>query len=211
MKNKKKGWKDIGKMMSDNYEFFECIKDVLGLCGSDNELINFIKERDLIERDFYIKTTHEKPLGSEFLRKIYDEIDPLSLIVKAHLFVENFLDEIIRIKFRNSQLILDRRDFTFSLKLDILRSKNYLDEKLYSDIMLLNKLRNKFAHDLFYDISDFDMSKFYYCDGFYDKVKTNSKEAKRVLNIHILRIVLCQLLFRLTKKYPFISDIKIKK
>ncbi len=69
-------------------------------------------------------------------------------------------------------MIVDRRDFTFSLKLDILRSKNYLDEKLYSDVILLNKLRNKFAHNLFYDLSDFDMSKFYYCDELYDRVRT---------------------------------------
>lgn len=68
MKNKKKGWKDIGKMMSDIYEFFECYKDALGLCRSDDELINFIKERDSKEREFYIKTTYKEPLGSEFLR-----------------------------------------------------------------------------------------------------------------------------------------------
>lgn len=211
MKNKKKGWKDIGKMMSDIYEFFEFHKDFLGSHLNDDELIDSIKKSDSQEREFYFKTTLQEPLGSEFLRKIYDETDPLSLVVKAHLFIENFLDEIIRKKFRNSQVILNKQDFTFSLKLDVLKSKNYLDEKLYSDILLLNRLRNKFAHNLFYDLADFDISKFYYCDELYGRVKTNTREAKRVLNLHMLRLILYHLLIRLTKKYSFISDIKIKK
>lgn len=189
MLNTKAGSNNIGKMMSDNYEFFEIWKTFLKSHDSEDTLIKSMEIQESGSRELIELTIIKGPLGSEFLRKIYDETDPLSLVIKAHLFVENFLNEIIREKFRNSELIPERKDFIFSLKLDILRSKNCLDEKLYLDISKLNNLRNKFVHDLFYDISNFDMSTFYYCDGLYNRVPIKSKESKRVINIHTLRLV----------------------
>lgn len=147
-------------------------------------------------------------LGSHFLQYVANEKDALNLTIKAHLYVENFLEEILKRKFMHNSIFLNNRDFTFSLKLDVLCAKNYLDEKLYRDIRLLNRVRNKFAHDLSFDISTFDMSQFYYCEELYQRVKTESEEAKRLVNLSIFKYVLMELLFRLTQKHKFIRDIK---
>lgn len=208
MTQRKPWWQNIGRIMSERWELFDAFKGALASNKSDKDLIQWIKKSLKRQAKEYREIAYKEPLGSEFLRKIHSETDPLALVIKAHLFVESFLDEIIRKKFRNSEKILDNRDFSFYLKLEILRSKNYLDEKIYSDISVLNNLRNKFAHNLFYDISDFDISKFYYCYDIYDWVKTTSKEARRYLNMYMLRMVLYELLLRLTQKYQFIAGMK---
>ncbi len=170
----------------------------------ENELIRYLENKDFA----YVENPSENYLSSHFLQFIGNEKDPLSLTLKAHLYIENFLEEILKRKFKSSALLLKNRDFTFSLKLDTLRAKNYLDEKLYKDVRLLNKLRNKFAHDLFFDISTFDMSQFYYCEDLYRRVIVKSREAKRLVNVSIFRSILWQLFLRLIKKHEFVVDIK---
>lgn len=196
--------------MSERYEFFEIIIDALSMYESKDKLFEFIEQQRKSQREFTFQQAHKEPLGSEFLRRIWDEVDPLSLVLKTHLIIENFLEEIIYNKFRYSKVLFDRGDFSFSIKVDILRAKNYLDEKLYSDIRLINNLRNKFAHDFFYDIADFDMSRFHYCDRLND-YNIKDVEVKRVVNIYVLRFVLYRLLERLTSKYPFIGKLDVKK
>jgi hypothetical protein len=197
------GW-NIGKAMSDHYERFNIRIGGMARHNTDKELIRYLKNKDFN----YAEEYHEEPLGSHFLQYVANEKDPLSLTLKAHLYVENFLEEVLKKKFRNSSILLNNRDFTFALKVDVLRAKNYLDEKLYRDIRLLNRLRNKFAHDLSFDIATFDMSQFCYCEDLYQRVKTKSQEAKRLVNVSIFRHILIELLFRLTQRHEFIADIK---
>lgn len=195
---------NIGKAMSDHYEAFGIAMFDLERWQDENELIRYLENKDFA----YVENPSENYLSSHFLQFIGNEKDPLSLTLKAHLYIENFLEEILKRKFKSSALLLKNRDFTFSLKLDTLRAKNYLDEKLYKDVRLLNKLRNKFAHDLFFDISTFDMSQFYYCEDLYRRVIVKSREAKRLVNVSIFRSILWQLFLRLIKKHEFVVDIK---
>lgn len=202
---------NIGKIMSEIHESFEIQKSVLRSFKSEKKLVNFIKKMNDKEKKLIIKTSYKDPLGSEFLRRIYTENTPRNLVLESHLFIENFLDKIIKEKFSKSHHILNDSRFTFYLKLQILRSKNYVDSKLYGDILHFNELRNKFVHDLFYDISKFDMTKFHYCDGFYKNIKIKSNDTKREVNLHILKIVLSNLLYRITSKHSYISELKISK
>jgi len=195
---------NIGKAMSDHYEWFNMVLTNMEMRQDDEKLILYLENKEFV----FVGTHSESYLGSDFLKYIGDERDPLNLTLKAHLYIENFLEEILKRKFKNSSLLLNNRDFTFALKLDILRAKNYLDEKSYRDIRLLNRLRNKFAHDLSFDISTFDMSQFCYCEDLYRRVKVKSQEAKRLVNLTIFRNVLWELFLRLIKKHEFIITIK---
>ena len=183
---------NVGKMTSDIYEDFEVRKSTFRRLKTEKKIIDFVKKHDLNEKNFVNETSSKEPLGSEFLRRIYNEDDPLTLTIKSHIFIENFMNEIIKQKFRYSELILNPKGgrFSFYLKLNLLRSKNYLDVKMYSDILSLSKLRNKFAHDIFYDISEIKMENFYYCDDLYEGLELKSEEAKRIFNTHILKTVL---------------------
>src|SRR5436309_1713985 len=71
--------------------------------------------------------TRKGPLGSDLLRHLYERTDALTLVVRAHLYVERLLDEILTRKLKNALVLLENRDFTFSMKVDVLRAANYLD------------------------------------------------------------------------------------
>lgn len=198
-------------MASDTDLMFESWKTLLRSFKKEKKLYEFLLTYGG-QSYKSLSSLKKKPLGSELLRKIHLEEDPLALVLKAHLIIEIVLDEIIRKKFRHGSILLKRKDVSFSLKKDILRSKNYLDLNLHSDIHLLNDLRNKYAHDYFYDLAEFDMNKFYYCNGLYDGVFADKARTRRLLNLKTFQfLILFFLLARLTKKFPFIADIKIKK
>jgi hypothetical protein len=195
---------NVGKAMSDHYEWFDMVMTGMERRRSERELIRYLKSKEFV----FTGKPFESYLGAYYLEYIGDEKDPLNLTLKSHLYIENFLEEILKKKFKNSLLLLSNRDFTFALKLDVLHAKNYLDEKLYKDIRLLNRLRNKFAHDLAFDIAAFDMTQFCYCEDLYQRVRVKSQEARRLVNISIFRNVLWELFLRLIKKHKFILEIK---
>jgi len=177
----------------------------LELCSTDQELIKAAKNvrLDLLARGKF----RRKPLGSQFLRLIVSERDALTLVLKAHLFVERFLEEILRRKFPGSEVLFEEPSLSFRDKARVLRAKNYLDEHLFKDVILLNRLRNSYAHRLNYDIGEFDVSRFYYCDILYEKVATSTPIARRHVNLCFLALVLYELLMRLTRRHSFIAEI----
>ena len=87
--------------------------------------------------------------------------DELSIILKGHLFTEYMLDMLIRKKFKLPNTILK---YKFSQKVDILYSLDLLPLYLYKNISNLNKIRNRFAHNLRYDLSNEKLT-FYRSDG----------------------------------------------
>lgn len=196
---------NIGREMSEGFEWFHIAANRLGLCGTEEELIKTCKKskHELVEKS----RLHKKPLGSEFIRFIVGERDPMTLTLKAHLFVERFLEEIVRRKFPHYKMLLEESPLSFRDKARVLRAKNYIDEKLYRDIILLNQLRNSYAHRLTYDIAEFDVSQFYYCDDLYERVQTSTTTGRRWVNLYTLTLVLYQLLMRLTRKHPYIAKI----
>ncbi|MDH4230694.1 MAG: hypothetical protein OEW04_01540 [Nitrospirota bacterium] len=206
MKRKNKSNWNIGKGVSENYEFMTFAFYALQTCqGSERKMLSFIRKAKLFEDE----KLFEKPLGSDMLRMLNREKEPLNIILNAHLFIENFLDVIIQRKFKHSQLLLQNSAFTFSMKVDVLRAKNYLDDKLYNDIKLLNRLRNKYAHDLYYDLDDFEIAALSYCEDFTKHVKPPTKAARVAAKIYMLKVVLYYLLLRLTNRYPFIGGIEL--
>lgn len=193
---------NIGRAMSDDYEFFDCL--IASLLGriDESEFLAFLK-RPLQEQGGFL---YKDKLGSHFLGLVHTEEDPLVLALKSHLFVEAFIDDIIKSKFRYPKAILGNRDFTFSMKVSVLYSRNYLSEDLYKDILLLNNLRNKYAHNLSFNIAEFDVSRFKYCDTLAN-LETRNNEIRELVNIKVFRWVAFCLLMRLTEKFPFLENI----
>lgn len=163
MPRPKPGW-HRGKVNSPHFEWldldvFVYLRNALERGDSPDAVVNDFREG----RQF-----HENPLGAHFLKRVSVIDDLLALVLTAHLFLERFLDAIITKKFPNAHVILGNRGFTFALKADLLRAKNYLREDVYNDVRLINAIRNKFAHDLMFDLADFDMSQHWYCEQWSD-------------------------------------------
>ena len=91
-----------------------------------------------------------KVMSRAFLKDIIDTKETRLLILIAHLYLENFLDEIIKNRVKRPNNILNFR--YLSAKLNIIYSFGILDEQLYKEILFFNTLRNKYSHDLTFDI-----------------------------------------------------------
>ena len=91
------------------------------------------------------------------LRELFKEKHPRELVIESHLLIENILNELIKNNFKNSKKLIE---LGFSKKLDIAHGLELINMCDYSDIVLLNKLRNKFAHDFFFNYTDFSFNKF---------------------------------------------------
>ena len=83
----------------------------------------------------------------------------ITYVILTHLFVEHGLDYLIFLKCKNSKNILnDNRTYTFSVKLNLCFELEFISEKCYKYINVLNKLRNKMAHKLDIDYDSFKNS-----------------------------------------------------
>lgn len=188
-------------------EIIEITVGVLSDLANEEDVIDFIKKSETNTGNTINSSAINGVLGAEFTKYIYEDKNPMSLTLKSHLFLENFIDEIIRKKFKKPEVLFKRREITFAVKIDLLYANNHLSEDLYSDITRINTLRNKYAHNLLFDIADYDITKLKYMD----KVKgitIISKEAKRIVNTYYLRLTYHFLLLRLSNKYPFLTDLK---
>ena len=193
---------NIGKEMSSNYEFFEIVFWAFEI-EDENELIKGLKKGKICNN----KLLHLDFFGANLIKTLNDESNVISLVLKSHLYIENFLDHIIKKKFNKHEFILDN-SFNFYQKLNIMMSKNYLTDNLFKTIKLLNTIRNKYAHNLKYNIANFDFSQFPYCEDIYSSLKTKNIDVKKEAHIFVLKHIIFNLLMNLTKKHPYISELK---
>jgi hypothetical protein len=193
----------IGKLNSPNYEWFD-----LQVFMPLQHALRQITPGEYLLRDFRDgREFHDEPLGSHFLKCLTRIVDPLTLVVTAHLFIERFVDGIIAKKFTNAGVILKNRGFTFALKVDLLRAKNYLSEDCYVDIRVLNTIRNRFAHDLIFDLAGFDMAQFWFCEQ-WNELRISNVAHRREAATYVIRCVAESLLWRLTARHNFLGEIE---
>ncbi len=106
----------------------------------------------------------------------------LTLVLKAHLFVEYLIDEIIKASFSNPNKILNKRKF--SDKVNLLEAIGIEDSKseyrLLRKIRALNDIRNKFAHNLNYKLNPEDLEPLIETNKTGDK-ETDMTKLKRAL------------------------------
>ena len=78
----------------------------------------------------------------EYISSIRPGEEELGLIIKGHLLIENILNQIIEIKFKNSKLLFDdNRTNSFSVKLNILYSLGFIPKYIFQNITNINKIR----------------------------------------------------------------------
>lgn len=84
-------------------------------------------------------------------RLIFDTKE-LDSVLKSHLFIERIIDSMIQEKLKNPDSYL-KNQTSFSFKIDLAHSLGILSDNLRSPIKGLNTIRNKYAHDLDYQVS----------------------------------------------------------
>ena len=149
-----------------------------------------------------------KILSRAFLKDIIEVEDHRLLILLSHLYFENFIDEIIRNRLEGSSKIFD---FTFSIKLEILHASKILDEWYYNEFKFINNLRNKFAHNLSFDILDINFEKSPTLKRVKAMKKYRSKSAKIKLYDFTLRLYLILLIFVFSEEFKELYLLDVKK
>jgi hypothetical protein len=97
----------------------------------------------------------EKHIAQEYLDRISQLNDPVAKIVTTHLFTEYWLDRLLSGKTMNPES-LQNINTNYYTKLHFAHSLVTLPKGLYDNLIKLNKLRNKCAHNLNFDFVNID-------------------------------------------------------
>jgi len=116
-------------------------------------------------------------------KHILNTNDPLVLVLKTHLYIENLLNQILSLILPFSDKLLKQR---FLVKLDFLESLEPLPRKksMIDKIRILNKIRNGFAHDLEKELDEKDITQL--SEGFDIGQNEKSIEKFKMASSHIL-------------------------
>ncbi|GAB4073239.1 hypothetical protein GCM10028778_07980 [Barrientosiimonas marina] len=123
--------------------------------------------------------SHE--LAEGFATKLNSIEDPIAAVVTIHLYTEYWVDLIIKNKTKTSSKILR---WNYLNKLELIFNMDLIPEKLYQNLVKLNKLRNKCAHNLNYRFNDLNYRD-YNLDYVRDEIKELNSE-DTLLNINII-------------------------
>ena len=184
--------------MTENQRWFKPIIAALRQIDTEEDL-----QRDLEQED---RRTEEAlmqgPLDADLVRHMFEQHDPLALVLRARLHLEDVLDAVIAKRFKNAEVLLQGRSYSFSVKMDLLRAANYLDQKIYHDLHGVSRLRNSYAHHLSSNIGEYDLSVFTDCAGLKAITqKFDTPAARERLNIFFFRQIALQLLRRLVVRH----------
>jgi len=133
--------------------------------------------------------------GDELFGKFAKDINEetyLQIILKGHLYIENRLIELIKVKLVNPNAI-KLNDLNFPTKINLANALGLIDNKKSKLLRNLNSFRNKLAHDLNFELSDKEIKKQinyfdkYYSNSFQKTIEENAGDLKQLLrNIYVL-------------------------
>lgn len=121
---------------------------------SDDQKIYLLAKmlREINEREDDVKKF------SENFDRIYCSQSPVrETILLCHMAIEHFIDEYLSILLPNNFDIKEKPRFSFDEKLYLCVASNSGIGFFYNEIKLINKIRNKFAHNPKYDVLDSDL------------------------------------------------------
>ena len=84
----------------------------------------------------------------DIIKEILGAEKEITLFVRAHLYLEHYLDAAVEEKFPRQSGLLDEHYFPTELKLRLLHGMGFLSDVLYYNGLQMNRIRNKFAHKL---------------------------------------------------------------
>lgn len=77
-----------------------------------------------------------------------------AIVVVNSLIIENNIDDIIESLMPDYKILKNNTNFTFSMKIDILKALKVIPNFILNSCDIIRKIRNEFAHNL--EIDDFD-------------------------------------------------------
>ncbi|TPE45586.1 hypothetical protein [Pontibacter mangrovi] len=146
-------------------------------------------------------------LGTNFIQKVITSTDNITFVLLGHLYIERLLNEILLKEFDIQDIKKANKSLnTFYKKVVFLKKAKTIDEELINDILLINSLRNAFAHELNYKLSNFNIWKLSALQNVErNDFEPNSKAAKDIFTRLIIKVYFFKILRDLTEKFRFLS------
>ncbi|MEA5447054.1 hypothetical protein VB780_00625 [Leptolyngbya sp. CCNP1308] len=157
-------------------------------------------------QDFLPKQS--KSLTTNLIKDVVAVSEPRLLVITGHLYFDYILGRIIQ----EESIELSKKEFeSFSRKLNAIHKKGALDTNFFESLQAINGLRNKFSHDIFFDISSWDPSCIPYV-GKHDLRIPRRKYLLRAFNIVVVRLTFFTLALEMPeqKRWLFLEDIPKK-
>lgn len=152
-----------------------------------------------------IQPKQSKISGTNLVKRIYGYDDELNIVLVGHLYLERYLNEILNVNIANFEELVKKGKYnSFHKKATYIITKNISEKQLINDILIFNRLRNKFAHKLNYNIIDFDIFQFSFLNKYSTEFAIKNKNTKRELNRILLRHSIYHLFRSLTKAHRFL-------
>jgi hypothetical protein len=132
---------------------------------------------------------HSKSLTTNLIKDLFSLEDPLLLVLTVHLY----FDRIVALACRHAGLSRRVQTSTFANRLDKLQQLGPLPSSLALSLRALNRLRNAFAHNLLFDLADWDPRSFTFVGTAY-KREPKRRASRRQKHLLIFRIAAFDLL-----------------
>lgn len=188
--------------MTENQRWFKPIIAALRQIETEEDLARHLAQEDRHTEEALM----QGPLDADLVRHLFEQHDPLALVLRGRLYLEEIVDAVVAKKFKHGEVLLQGRSYSFSVKMDLLRAAGYLDQKMYHDLHGVSRLRNSYAHHLSSDISEYDLSAFTDCAGLKAVTrKFDGAEARQWINLFMFRQIVLQILRRLVIRHKLLS------
>lgn len=140
-------------------------------------------------------------------KKLFSKNDFLYSVIISHLYIERLLNEIL---IKEVPHDIDKGSNSFYKKISIIQKLRHLDYDLCEDIILINNIRNKYAHELNYDIRNFDIYKFIIINIEKIQTKVHHPKNRRILNELLFKLAIIEIQYQMCKNkdYLFLIDEK---
>jgi len=182
----------------------EVIKPVIDSLNEINEK-DYPKIENMIDVSIQsMMPEKSKVLSRNLKKKIFGQQDFLQIVLTGHLYIERLINEILS-KELNGFNQLGNLFNTFYKKVSFIRSESILNESLCDDILLLNNLRNKYAHRLNYDICIFNIFDFSYLQEYRNNVDIRYKKNKKIAYRVFVKLIVVSLESDLCNQKKYLS------
>jgi len=105
----------------------------------------------------------------------------LNIVIVIHLYFERLLNEILDKELENfSNLQKEGLFNSFYKKIIFLKSQCLINNDIAYDLIVFNKLRNKFAHKLNYELCEFDFFEFNCFKNYKDQLIVKRKADRNI-------------------------------
>ncbi len=168
-----------------------------------SELLNH--EKRLMDIFSFILPNKSKALSTNFYKKIFSIENELNLVLVSHLYLERVLNEILH-KNLNGFETLERKGIlnSFYKKIVFLRSERITPDSILNDLLIFNQLRNRYAHELNYNLAEFDIFQFSFLKKHSKSFDIKRKSSKRTLNRILVRHSVFHLIVQLTSNHRYL-------